>query len=260
MSSPTQQSRRCIPISNRFCCFGKYYVIASTSLAGSKLEPDQLAKILSLANPEDIRILLGKGICIPLVFQEGDYVMDNAIVILGDLTEEEEAEWIGRICGYLKIDCGKLLFVAGGGEPDDWKDALLGKFPDGEVYCFDVIDVSPGDYLVEIYAYVSSLTVADHFTVAYNYSEDRREMEKWFRNTRPDQPLPKWIEAYGNWNSLTIQEELVDYIIRLSLLTSTPTFPQIPKLVPSINWCGKFDFRHPKLCPLGISRSKVLGK
>ncbi len=99
--------------------------------------------------------LLRDGICLPLYFP-GDCALDDAIVVIGDLTEQEEAEWIGRLCAKLEIPCGEFL-VMGGGLEEDFEVALT-QFETTDSF-FQKFRLEPGAYRVEVYAYLSSMTV-----------------------------------------------------------------------------------------------------
>jgi hypothetical protein len=222
-------------------------VITSASLGGGALTPEELSEVLSRADKKRIAQLLKRGVCIPLFFP-GDCAFDNAIVVVGDLTDREESEWIGRIRSKLSVPCGKLLITCGGGDDQELKAAMSGKgYPDYRDY-FKQIAVPPGDYLAEVYAFVSSMTVDFYF-------EEGEPLEEWFRRTRPGQDLPLWLQYFNQGRAIgELGDDLVSYILRLSPLASEP---ELPRLVDEIGWCGEFDFRRPDLCPLGIPRSAL---
>lgn len=238
-------SRRCIPLSQRFFCDGPYYVITSSSLGGSTLTPETIADSLASGDPARITPLLEDGICLPLSFQ-GDCAFDGAIVVIGDLTEQEEREWIGRIATQLKIPCGKLLILCGGGAAEDFEGAIEGSGIQGYDDYFEAIEIPPGDYLLEVYAYVSSMTVDFYF------GEDD-PLEEWFHRTRPGLALPKWLECFKTQGFIgSLSDELMTYLVRLAPLeTALP----LPALEAETGWCGDFELRRPEVCPLGILRS-----
>ncbi|BAY09860.1 hypothetical protein [Calothrix sp. NIES-2098] len=213
------ESRRSIPISKEFFCDGHFYVLTSVSLGGSNLQPEEISEILGRGEEQQIEELLRRGICIPLFF-DGDCALDNqTIFVLGDLTEQEERDWIGRLSGKLNIPCGKFVILCGGGDPDELGYAISGKPPKQHYEIFQVIEVPPAEYLVEIYAYLSSMTVQ------ISLEEYDETLEQWYQLNRPG------IADIG-------------YIIRLVPLI---TDPPLPKLVPEIGWCGEFEFRHPEI-------------
>jgi hypothetical protein len=218
------EPRQSIPIAKDFFCDGHYYVLTSASLGGSNLTPEQISPILASADEQEITELLRQGVCIPLFFN-GDCALDgHTIFVLGDLTEQEEQNWIGRLSWKLNIPCGKLILLCGGGDAGELAEAISGNPPQPNYEIFQVIDVPPAAYLVEIYAYLSSMTV--------QLSLEEYD-ENW--NLKENEVLKQWYEA----NRSGLPD--IGYIIRLSLLNAEPAFPT---LVPEIGWCGVFEFRH----------------
>ncbi len=245
--SNTSELRQCFSLAEDFFCDGPSYVITSSSLGGGGLTPQELANTLRQGNQPDIEELLKRKACLPLFFP-GDCAFDQAIVILGNLTEQENNEWIGRIAWQLNIPCGKLMILCGGGDVDGIENAIAGDGYDGYTEYFKLIDVPAGEYLVEIYAYVSSMTVDFYF-------EEDEPLEDWFKRTRPNIKLPKWLQYFKEQGMIgELSDELVSYILRLSPLKSEPPLPKLDE----VGWCSEFEFRRPELCPLGITRSSIL--
>ena len=222
-----QAERKSIPIAKEFFCDGHYYVLTSASLGGSDLTPEALSDSLGSAEASEMEELLRRGVCIPLFFN-GDCALDsNTLFVLGDLTEQEEHDWIGRLAWKLNIPCGKLVLLCGGGDPDELAEAISGNPPQEHYEIFQTIDVPPAEYLVEIYAYLSSMTVQlslEEYDANWNLKENEA-LKQWYQTHRPG------IAGIG-------------YIIRLSPIE---TEPPLPALVPEIGWCGEFTFRHPEL-------------
>ncbi len=240
--------RLAVALPERFFCDGPYYVITSASLGGS-VTAEALADTLSRGDEQGIERLLAEGACLPLFFP-GDCAFDSAIVVVGDLTEQEESEWIGRIRSKLNVPDGKLLILCGGGEADFTRGAMTGKGVNGYTSYFTTIDVPPGNYLLEVYAYVSSMTVDFYF-------EDDEPLEEWWQRTRPGQQWPEWLRVFKAERAIgELSDRLVSCLLRLSPLT---TEPPLPKLDDELGWCMEFDFRRPERCPLGIPRSATLG-
>jgi hypothetical protein len=238
--------RECILL--EYFCDGSYYVLTSTSLGGSGLKPQDVALTLRGGGGPEFENLLQQGVCLPLSFP-GDCALDGAIFILGDLTEQEANEWIGRISWKLNIPCGKLVILCGGGDPGEFEHAVSGEPPEEHYQIFQVIEVPPGEYLVEVYAYVSSMTVDFYF-------EENEPPEAWFQHTRPDMELPLWLQHFREEGMMgDLDHELVSYLIRLAPLQ---TEPQLPKQAAEMGWFEEFEFRQPELCPLGIARSTLL--
>ncbi|HSM84445.1 MAG TPA: hypothetical protein VLS96_22350, partial [Nodosilinea sp.] len=120
-SPPPRQS---IPLAPDFFCDGHYYVLTSTSLGGSGLQPKELSDTLAQADEPAITDLLRRGICIPLCF-DGDCALDSVTtVVIGDLTAQEEHDWIAKITGQLTIPCGKMVILCGGGDADELAHAI----------------------------------------------------------------------------------------------------------------------------------------
>ncbi len=220
-------SRKTIPIANEFFCDGHYYVLTSASLGGSGLTPEAVSHVLGHADAQEIEGLLRQGVCIPLFF-DGDCALDGSTVfVLGDLTDQEEHDWIGRLSWKLNIPCGKFIILCGGGDEDELADAISGKPPEPNYQIFQVIDIAPAEYLVEVYASLSSMTVQLSLE-AYDdkgHLQENKALGQWYQANRPG------IDG-------------ISYIIRLVPLE---TEPPLPKLVPEIGWCGEFEFRQPEL-------------
>src|SRR5262245_50513043 len=80
----------------------------------------------------------------------------TAQVVVGPLSAQQEAEWVGRLAGRLKIPCGCLaigeieaLFAAPGQPPLNHMIAYVA--------------VPPGDYRVEIFAFLPGADAWDLF-------------------------------------------------------------------------------------------------
>lgn len=219
-------SRKAIPIAKEFFCDGHYYVLTSASLGGSGLTPEAVSHVLGQADEQAIEGLLRQGVCIPLFF-DGDCALDGGTVfVLGDLTDQEEHDWIGRLSWKLNIPCGKFIILCGGSDEDELADAISGKPPEPNYQIFQVIDVAPAEYLVEVYAYLSSMTVQ----LSLEEYDDKGHLQE-------NKALGQWYQA----NRPGIDG--ISYIIRLVPLE---TEPPLPKLVSEIGWCGEFEFRQPE--------------
>lgn len=213
----TEQVNTQIPISPHFFCDGAGYVLTSSSLGGSNLTPGQISSIVLDGSADDMTPLLTQGICMPILF-DGDCALDRStLFVLGDLTPEQERNWKARLTWKLRIPCGKLVLLCSC-TAEDLAHAISGRPPTKHFEIFQVIDIPPDSYLVEIYAYSSSSTVI--------MTLDDEEYEE-FEKTMPE-------KDYDKEGNLT----LVNYIIRLSSLTSEPNMPQ-----HSGSWFDTFAFR-----------------
>src|SRR5947209_5680331 len=143
-----QPSRRLLSLREGFFNDGHWYVLSSTSLGGSGLTADQISGQLQTADPAVIQRLLRDGTCLPLFF-DGDCALDGVQIVVGDLTSQEEAEWIGRIRSKLNIPCGEFM-ILGGALDEDFETAMEHfEAPDPHYVNFSKFRVEPGQYLVE---------------------------------------------------------------------------------------------------------------
>lgn len=200
-------------IDPEFFCDGAFYLLTSQSLGNSSYTPEIISDEM-LQDKSGIEKLVKEGVCLPITFP-GDCALDsNTLFVFGDLNEKEEKNWIGKIQSKLNIPCGKFVFLCGGGDAYELSKAISGNPPDEDYCIFQTYDIEPGNYLVEIYAYLSSMNVQI-------YIEDNQKLEEYYNK---------------NFKSI----DGVDYIIRLNPLKEEP---EIPKFVEDIWWCGEFDFR-----------------
>ncbi|MEZ0375013.1 MAG: hypothetical protein ACAI44_38355 [Candidatus Sericytochromatia bacterium] len=242
-------NRKVVPVPESFFCDGPYDLITTTSLGGSDLNPAQLVNCLQSDDPAQIRELLGRGIALPLFFP-GDCALDRAMFVVGELTEQESTEWIGRISARLEVPYGKVVLIAGGGDLAGVTAALSEQEPGGSgELCFQ-LEVPPGSYVIEILAYIGSMNVDFYF-------EDHPLPQNWFELSGDERPF--WIEHFQHKGMLGDLDgtELVGYLIHLDPLVEAPP---LPALVPEIGWCGEFEFREPKKCPHGLMRAMLLAE
>lgn len=201
-----------IPISPNFFCDGDGYVLTSTSLGGSGLTPSQVSDIVLDGSAQDIAPLLAQGVCMPILFESECALDKRTLFVLGDLTPEHEQTWQARLTWKLEIPCGKLVLLCSC-TPEELAYAISGSPPKEHYEIFQVIDVPPGSYLVEICAY------PDSSTVLMTLSE----------------------EAYEEYEKSLLEKgdnDTLSYIIRLSPLKTTPELPQTNGA-----WFGTFTFR-----------------
>ncbi|MBW4483961.1 MAG: hypothetical protein KME14_15575 [Tildeniella torsiva UHER 1998/13D] len=224
---PEPLTRQLIPLAEDFFCDGHYYLLTSGSLGGSEFTAEKLSNALGQADEQVVKNLLMRGICIPLFF-DGDCALDgHTVVVLGDLSEQEEHVWIAKLSWKLAIPCGKFVIHCGGGDADELAYAIAGNPPEPNYRIFQIIDVPPGEYSVEIYAYLSSMTVQlslEEYDNHWNLKENT-VLKEWYQLHRPG------LVGIG-------------YIIQLTPLKTEPPFPEF---VPEIGWLGKFEFRQAEL-------------
>lgn len=245
-------SRQVIPINEDFFNDGHWYVLSSTSLGDSHLTSEQLVNKLESNDEEVILDLAKQGICLPLFF-DADCELDNAVIIIGDLTEQEQHEWVGRIQAELNIPCGEFLLLGGGGVVDDWDIALShNEPPEPDFMFFQKVKIPAGRYLVEVYAFLSSLIGS---TAWENFKNRKSVVKKW-RQTGSD--FPEWLGVFLEQEYVDGSDfDLQDYLIRLTPLQESPS---LPTLVSEVNWFGEFEIRMPETAPQGILRSELLNQ
>src|SRR5262249_60048154 len=84
------------------------------------------------------------GICLPF-YIDGDCAMDSGSLVFGNLTVQEEAEWIGRNRSKLKVSCGEFM-ILGGAIAEDFETALEHfEAPDPHFVNFSKFRVAPGN-------------------------------------------------------------------------------------------------------------------
>lgn len=202
------------PIDPHFFCDGAYYVLLSRSLANSGLDPHALADTLGEGDPEQIADLLERGICLPLMFG-GDCAMDGGTAfVVGPLDAAHEQGWAMRLTSKLSIPCGKLVLLAGGGDGDLLERAISGEPPEEHYVVYQTIDVPPGDWRVDVYAYPTSMTVALH----HDDLDEDEIAAKYAKYPKVD----------------------VDYVVQL---TPPSGDVPLPELDPDLGWPGVFLHR-----------------
>ena len=247
-----ESERKVIPVNEEFFNDGHWYVLASTSLGGSGLSDEEIAEKLQTEDGEVIKDLLRRGVCLPLYFG-CDCALDSAIFILGDLSEREEAEWLGRIRSKLEIPCGEMMLM-GGGMDEDFEVALANFEPPDEHYqFFQKLKLEPGSYLVEVYAFLGSYPINE----AWEELEEEDSMKKWWDQSRPGEERPEWISFFEEEEYVDSEEfELIEHIIRI--VPASEEIP-LPALDEDSKWVGDFEMRRPEKCPVGLNREEVLG-
>jgi hypothetical protein len=242
--------RQVLPPCRSFTNDGHWYALTSTSLGGSGLTSNQISERLQTAR---LRHLVRDGICLPLSF-DADRALDNAYIVVGDLSAAEEAEWIGRVRARLKIPCGEFLLL-GGAQEQDFEAALKSLKPrDPHYVTYCKFAVAPGDYVVEVYAYVGGSTVSlgwDGFGSLAVAKQSQHDLAAWWERTRPGQQHPAWLRSWTLTGNVGGELGLAGYVIRLN--RSDETVP-LPEVDADTGWCGVFEYRRPTLCPVGIPR------
>lgn len=195
---------------------------------------------------EETSDLVARGILLPMsLYQDDGYYVR---FVVGDLTEQEEAEWTAHVCWKLNVACGQVM--VSGCLSEDFEDEVSEiepAVPGGSYWMGAYVEVPPGDYQVDVYSYPPGDLSAGwgHITDPSLYGKapgiaPENEME-YFRRTRPEEELPAWLkEGYD-------ETPYVNFIIRLSPLASDLPFPKLEE-----DGCLAWEFRKPEICPLGM--------
>lgn len=194
----------------------------------------------------------------------------HARIVLGELSEEEQHEWLGRASWWLQIPDGVLVLAAGGEFSWGWTE----DFEEDEFV--HQVAVPPGRYRVDIY---TTLTGVNGLW-ALERAGQKEALGTWWRRTRPDEPMPAWLQflllenlatdpghasEWDGWSSArhhalmdTVEKGAwIDWIVQLRPLQGEP-----PKKLPELDE-GCFtepELRIPERCPRGIAGNPVNGE
>jgi hypothetical protein len=190
--------------------------------------------------------LVKRGALMPMsLYQDDGYLVR---FILGELSQQEQAEWTARALWKLDIPCGEVL-ISGILTPDfnEEYSAIVPAAANGSYWAGAYIGVPPGVCQVEVYSYppgdlsggwgmmTNPRTFGKHPGIASEKAVD------YFCCTRPHQEPPAWIEEKDKEGSY------IDFIIRLGPLQKEPMQPDMEE-----DGCIKWEYRKPDICPLGI--------
>jgi hypothetical protein len=236
------------------------------------LRPADRERLSVIANPtgwtKAFRRARNDGHLMPVRFDDRPSGM-TALVLLGEHAPEFESEWMGRAAWWLNVPCGYLGVSAG---------IHLLEVPDGyaggnDPY-FKYVAVPPGEYLVEVLAYLPADEVLFH-----PKGGSRRfpvpgrprgvPIGAYFRRTRPNEPLPDWLTAYlleypycdpgheEEWEDREDDDVEVEGCL-LHVIRLTPVQPGEPVLRRPRDLWLPFELRSLPKCPRGLPlRGKV---
>lgn len=203
-----------VPIDEAFFDDGHCAVLLSQSLGGSGMDPHVLAGQLGCGDAGDMQALLSQGICLPIFFGCDCALDGQTLFVIGELDRRLEQAWIARMTSKLAIPCGKLVLLAGGGCGDEMARAISGTPSDPQYCIYQTIDVPPGNYRVDVLAYIGSPSVAFLFEEL-----DDEEIREKYRD------LPEVEQGY---------------VVHLTPLEQD--LP-LPVLVDEVGWPGVFELR-----------------
>jgi hypothetical protein len=219
---------------------GPAYTLTSSS-HGGHATTEEVAAAIDTEAPEEAQRLTDAGAMLHLVF-EGDCMLDKAAVVVGELTAQEQEEWVGRIRTRLSIPCGRFVLMGGGREPDDYDPEFS--------EAVHVVEVPPGDYDVQVLFYASSYR-GNAFL-----GDDVEAHARWSAETRPGEPEPLWLRALReDPDSLPAKDTLVDTLIHLAPASGPRHTPKVASVESVGSAVEETELRRPARIPLGIPRS-----
>jgi hypothetical protein len=149
----------------------------------------------------------------------------------------------------MRRPCGELLIHGCFDELEESLETFAASSP--HYVHFSKFRVPKGRYLVEVYAFVGSLTV----NLLWDGRENGESLLGWWRATRPGQATPSWIAQYAK-EDMVEDETLVSYLIRLAPAAADVPLPKVSEVANEYQWCSTFELRKPSLCPIGIKRRR----
>jgi hypothetical protein len=218
--------------------------VAPRSLGG--LTPARLAQVWMGRATQNTGDLVKRSAMMPMsLYQDDGYLVR---FILGELSQQEQAEWTARALWKLDITCGEVL-ISGILTPDFDEEfsAIVSAEANGSYWAGAYIGVPPGVYQVEVYSYPPGDLaggwgmITNPRTFGKHPGIEPEKAVAYFRRTRPNQEPPAWIEDKEEEGSY------IDFIIRLGPLKEDRMQPDMEE-----DGCIKWEYRKPDICPIGI--------
>lgn len=226
---------------------------------GFSLHPRSMGGLDREALDKDLIESVRAGLVIPVELVQDDPLLVR--LVLGDLSQAEEEEWVGRIVWKLQIPCGSLA-VEGGLDPRTTDEDDFVQF----------LDVPAGDYRVEVLTYLHGVN-GDYCIGDLLRKEP---LGAWFRKTRPNTAMPIWMKlmlseepegdpgheeewekfseyldglSMKKYDQLLDENQMIDFVVRLTRLEDDG----LELVVGDEGWFAiDTGARKPELCPLGI--------
>lgn len=171
-------------------------------------------------------------------------------VVVGDLTAQEQAEWIAHTWGRLHLTDGGLLVVNNYAwyADDYWAQKTYPDIPQaGEAVRADdhlLVQLEPGHYRFDLYSHYPDLTQAlvnDRSEIDESGKPKKKEsLKAYFRRTRPGEPLPVWTEQ--------LSSSYVNFVLHLTPVTEAEFTALSSADQQGIGWVR----RKPEIAPLGL--------
>lgn len=214
------------------------FIFASAGQRGRGLMPGEAAWNAAVTSCEVLPLLV-----------ESEDPANVRVVVGGQLGAAEQAEWVGRLAGGLRVPDGRLALCGGAAyvlEQSDWTTAYT-----------RIVEVPPGDYRATLYCYAS----APNGRLCLEQAGDDEPLGTWFRRTRPGQVMPVWLhnrcvndpdldpEERKRWKR--VQEKrgghVVDFLLHLE-----PSVEPTPPPTGDHGFAEAGDCRKPEVFPLGL--------
>lgn len=213
----------------------------------------QLAADRRYDEPEAWAQGVREGLFFPVeLWQDDGFV---ARLVIGDLSAQEQAEWVGRVGWKLNVADGRLAILAGA----DYMVGAAEPKPDDEY--MHVTDIPAGSYRVTSYAFLNSTNGAPNLEKAGVAWED---MGTYFHRTRPGMAPPDWMrlmfddvfEVEAGLFDRVSEYGLVQFLFHLQPLAGTHAELDMPPLHDDL--FRETEYRKPDQCPLGIPAIEVI--
>lgn len=199
------------------------------------------------------------------LYQDDGYLVR---VVLGELTHQEQEEWVARVRWKLNLTCGAMIVTGIFDEEESVSMPSFSNLDENEYILQCYVEVPPAIYQVEIYSYPpgdlstgwGQITDPDLFPAEPGIQSE--SIKDYFLRTRQMTEIQPWI-AYEITEDKQKKQEIlstlddisyVNFVIRLSPIIDD-NLP-LPKL--DDNNFVAWEFRKPEKCPLGILANKQL--
>lgn len=196
-----------------------------------------------------------------------ELIYNNPVIVravLGDLSPDEQASWVGRVTARVSAPCGRIVVVGGGSRSA------------GNAGPHHSLEVSPGDYLLEILTFPST---GGNGLACLEVANPSESVGAYFRRTRPEQPIPDWLAWHcfadpdldpghaADWGEAEAarydaleagldERPLVDFLVRLIPLAGEAAVP--PERTAEGSLPATSGARRPPRCPMDLPTEGTL--
>jgi hypothetical protein len=238
------------------------FTIYNEATAFSITSVSAVKKIISQNLWGNMKRLFENGLAIGIqLYQDDEF---NVRIVVNDELKNEEKQWLACVTGQLNIPCGKPM-VCGGFD----KDVLLEFYEAGKSEYVASINISPGEYRVNIYTYLNSIN-------GEGCLPEDMKLGAWFRQSHPGKPFPLWMaerleaEPEGDpdyedvWENsktsvqngtLSVDENesaLIDFLIQLRPVAKEVVLSSVDNEAERGFFLPTAGLRKLDRCPLGV--------